>query len=46
MNLEQPRQIPTEVLARPVRGTNLKHATLGECLGQGPTLLVFLRHFG
>ena len=35
-----------ELLARPVRGRNLRGATLGEELGDEPRLLVFLRHFG
>jgi hypothetical protein len=34
------------VIDRPVFGANLRGRTFREELGQGPTLLVFLRHFG
>jgi hypothetical protein len=39
-------RIPDEVLARFVRGVNLMPGTLRDQLGERPTLLVFLRHFG
>jgi len=35
-----------EMLARPIRGTALKGATLGEELGGRRTLLCYLRHLG
>ena len=35
-----------DLLERPVRGRHLRGDTFGEALGAGPTLLVFLRHFG
>lgn len=38
--------IPAEALDTTVRGVNLAPGTLREQLGQGDTLLVFLRHFG
>ncbi len=38
--------IPREVLARPVVGVGLSPGSLGDQLGDGGTLLVFLRHFG
>lgn len=31
---------------RQVEGVNLKPGTLADQVGDGPTLLVFLRHFG
>ena len=34
------------LLARPVRGRNLRGATLGDDLTQEPNLVVFLRHLG
>jgi len=40
------KKIPDELLARFVRGVNLTPGTLRDQLGQAPTLLVFLRHFG
>ena len=46
MSTDLPHTIPAEVLARPIRGLNLSDTTLGEALGGGPTLVVFLRHFG
>jgi hypothetical protein len=39
-------QIPAEVLALPTSGVNIQPGTLGEQLGDRPTALVFLRHFG
>lgn len=39
-------RIPDEVLDAPVAGVNLMPGTLRDQLGEGPTLLVFLRHFG
>ena len=46
MNTTTTRQLPAELLRRPVTGINLPGPTLGDVLGQGPTLLAFLRHFG
>lgn len=40
------RPLPSDLLERPVRGTNLSGATLGQNLGPGPALVAFLRHFG
>jgi hypothetical protein len=39
-------RLPTGVLAQPVSGRNLLGESLGDALRPGPTLLVFLRHFG
>lgn len=39
-------RLPTDLLQRPVEGYHLPAATLGELLDPGPTVLVFLRHFG
>ena len=39
-------RIPKEVLDLPVCGLRLTGVTLGDALGAGPTLLVFLRHLG
>jgi hypothetical protein len=39
-------ELPVEALARSVSGRNLSGETLGEEIGAGPTLLVFLRHLG
>lgn len=41
-----PTTIPADVLARAVEGLNLAPGTFGDQLSDGPTLLVFLRHFG
>jgi len=38
--------VPTEALDRPVTGVRLAPGTLRDQLGDGVTLLVFLRHFG
>jgi hypothetical protein len=38
--------INQDVLDMPVDGVNLRGKTFGEQFGKGPTLLVFLRHFG
>lgn len=40
------RKIPSSTLTQAVTGYNLSGATFGEVLGERPTLLVFLRHFG
>jgi hypothetical protein len=40
------KQIAEQVLNRPVNGVGLAAGTLGDQLDEGPTLLVFLRHFG
>lgn len=40
------RAIPPEVLDAQVTGVNLMPGTLRDQLGDAPTLLVFLRHFG
>ena len=39
-------RIPDAVLKQVVSGVNLAPGTLGDQLGEGLTLLVFLRHFG
>jgi AhpC/TSA antioxidant enzyme len=39
-------RIPDPLLARYVNGVNLMPGTLRDQLGERPTLLVFLRHFG
>jgi hypothetical protein len=39
-------ELPAEALALPVSGRNLTGETLGDEIGAGPTLLVFLRHLG
>jgi len=38
--------LPDEILAHPIRGRHLRAPKLGEELGRGETLLVFLRHLG
>ena len=38
--------VPEDAWNTPVRGYNLRGATLGEELAQEGCLLVFLRHFG
>ena len=38
--------LPDESLDRPIDGIGLRGRTLREELGNEPTLLVFLRHFG
>jgi hypothetical protein len=38
--------LPSEILAAPVNGVNLVPGSLADQIGPGPTLLVFLRHFG
>jgi hypothetical protein len=40
------RQIAPELLALPVAGTNLVAGSFADQLGERPTLLYFLRHFG
>jgi hypothetical protein len=40
------KQLPDELLVRFVQGVNLVPGRLRDQLGEGPTLLVFLRHFG
>ena len=44
MDISNP--IPAEVLALPVDGVNLRAGTLGDQIGEEPTLLAFLRHLG
>ena len=39
-------EIPKQALERMVTGVGLSPGTLADQLGEGPTLLVFLRHFG
>jgi len=39
-------KIPDELLSRFVQGVNLVPGRLRDQLGEGPTLLAFLRHFG
>src|SRR3954469_17789712 len=41
-----PDQIPSDILEAPVEGLNLREGTLSDQLGDAPTLIVFLRHFG
>jgi len=41
-----PDQIPRDILESPVEGLNLREGTLADQLGDAPTLVVFLRHFG
>jgi hypothetical protein len=38
--------IPVDILQSPVNGLHLSGATLAHEIGERPTLLVFLRHFG
>lgn len=38
--------IPNQILETPITGVNLLEATLRQELGETPTVLVFLRHFG
>ena len=38
--------LPAEVRDLPVKGRNLIPGTFGDQIGDEPTLLVFLRHFG
>lgn len=38
--------IDPAILAEPVSGRHLAAATFGEALGDAPTALVFLRHYG
>jgi hypothetical protein len=40
------QRIPNEVLAHPVDGLNLVPGTFGDQLGDGPTVVAFLRHLG
>jgi len=40
------KHIDTAILRAPVAGLNLRPGSLRDQLGAGPTLLVFLRHFG
>jgi hypothetical protein len=40
------QQINSEILDLPVEGANLQPGSLRDQLGDRPTLLVFLRHFG
>lgn len=40
------QMISPEILAMPVEGVNLRPGTLGDQLGDQPTFLFFLRHFG
>jgi hypothetical protein len=39
-------RIPDALWAAPVQGTNLRGRTLGDELGETPTLFVFVRHLG
>ena len=41
-----PDTIPADILDAPVEGLNLQGGTVGDQLGDAPTLVVFLRHFG
>jgi hypothetical protein len=40
------QRIASELLESPVEGVNLVEGNLHDQLGEGDTLLVFLRHFG
>ncbi len=40
------KSIPQSILDTTVEGVNLATGTLRRQLGEAPTLLVFLRHFG
>jgi len=40
------QRISEDILNTPVTGLNLRTGALRDQLGAGPTLLVFLRHFG
>ncbi len=40
------QSIPNLTLETPITGVNLRAATLRQELGETPTVLVFLRHFG
>ena len=40
------RQIDPQLLDTEIEGVNLQPGTLRDQLGEAPTLLVFLRHFG
>ena len=42
----EPTPLPAELLETPLRGRHLRGVTLGAALGEEPTLLIFLRHFG
>ena len=44
--LDSTRPIPPVILDRAIAGRNLSANTLGEVLGAGTTLVVFLRHLG
>lgn len=46
MQTNQLQSLPATVLDTPVEGVNLRPGTLREQLGDTPTLLIFLRHFG
>jgi hypothetical protein len=46
MSSGTPTPIPTEILATPIAGRNLRAATFGEELGTDATVLAFLRHLG
>ena len=39
-------RISAAVMVRPAAGYNIHGETMAEVLGESPTLLVFLRHFG
>jgi hypothetical protein len=40
------KSIPKTILETPIAGVNLNANTLRQELGETPTVLVFLRHFG
>jgi hypothetical protein len=46
MDGEMHERIPATTLALEVTGPGVPRLSLGEVLAGGPTLLVFLRHFG
>ena len=46
MSMQENEPLPPALLATAVRGRNLAGKTLGAVLGEAPTLLAFLRHFG
>jgi hypothetical protein len=41
-----PQPLTAAVLDRPVEGHHVDPGPLADVLGDGPTLLVFLRHYG
>lgn len=46
MEQNLPHPIPSELLDAPITGSRLGGESLRQALGDGTTLLAFLRHFG